>query len=118
MIDLDQGTASATGGRTCNAQGNCAGPSAQTNITVTFVPDIGTVTVDYHLQNGFNVGPAADGSVTFAPNGSGGLTSTGNRDAYPSLEAVHWRNGQPSFVVQRAEKTIFHALPIFLNDKW
>lgn len=104
--------------QTCNGQGNCAGPSSSNKITVTFVPDIGTVSVDYHLQNGFDVGPAADGSITFSPNGRGGYASHGNRDAYPSLEAYQWKDGQPSIIIQQPEKSIFHALPIFPNLKW
>ena len=117
IIDLDAQTASIQVSPTCASTGECRGPLGGNPVNVTF-GEGGAFTVSYDLKNGFEVGPAINGSVTFTPNGKGGYTSSGNRDAYPSFEAYHWKNGQAQIIQQRPERSMWHLFGPWPNDKW
>jgi RHS repeat-associated protein len=108
----------------CKSSGECAGPSAESKVVVTFVPDIGTVTVNYHLENGFENGPASDGTVNFAPSTNGSYTAAGDRDDFPAAEAFHWKNGTATPLFRHSgSMSSLGAMkafggPLFPHDKW
>lgn len=94
------------------------GPSSASSVTVTFVPDEHQVQVDFHLENGADVGPATDGHIVFMPDGNGGYTSHGHRDQFPSLEAYYWHNGNVQTIVQQDESFSVFAFPFFPQAIW
>ena len=75
--------------------------------------------MSYDLKNSkYPLSPAINGTVTFRPDGRGGFTPTGSRDAFPALEAYLHRGGTVAKIVQRPERRPFHLMPIFPNHRW
>ena len=62
--------------------------------------------------------PGIDASFTFRPDGSGGFEGQGDRDAFPSAEAYHWRGGVVKKLFKRPEATWFSLFPFMPNDKF
>jgi RHS repeat-associated protein len=116
-IDPSAQTFSAHVNPSCTAGGRCQAPLASNRIGVTFGSG-GGFTVSVNAKNSILPGPAINGSVTFTPNGRGGFTTSGNRDAFPSTEAYLWRGGEATTLFQRGEASPFHLLPPFPNDRW
>ena len=79
----------------------------------------GGFTVSVNAKNSiFTGGPAINAKFSFTPDGRGGFTTSGNRDAFPSAEAYLWRNGTATTLFQRDETSPFSLIPIFRNDRW
>ena len=83
----------------------------------------GSFTVTVSLKNSalpLGAGPAINASVTFTPDGRGGFTTSGNRDAMPSLGIYQRVNGRWQELPggRRPEKGGFHLMPFMPNDKW
>lgn len=116
-VDVENQTFSATANPTCTTGGRCADPLSTNQIGVSFGAD-GGFSVSINAKNSILPGPAIDASFTFTPDGRGGFSTSGNRDAFPSAEAYLWRGGQASTLFQRGEKTPFHLAPPFPNDRW
>lgn len=117
-IDVENRTWSARVNPTCSTSGKCAAPLSTNQIGVTF-GDGGGFTVSVNAKNSMlSIAPAINGSFTFTPDGRGGFTTSGNRDAFPSAEAYLWRGGQPTTLFQRPERTPLHLFPFMLNDRW
>ncbi|TVQ15097.1 MAG: RHS repeat-associated core domain-containing protein [Balneolaceae bacterium] len=118
-IDVENQTFSVTVNETCSIGGNCADPAPTNQIDVVFGDD-GGFSVSVEAKNSLRPrsSPAIDASFTFTPDGSGGFTTSGNRDAFPSAEAYLWRGGQPTTLFQRTERTPFHLFPLMPKDRW
>lgn len=102
---------------TCTTGGACNAPLTSNRINVSFGSD-GGFTVSVNAKNSVLPGPAINATFTFTPDGQGGFVTSGNRDAFPSAEAYLWRAGQATTLFQRPERTPFHLLPFFPNDRW
>ena len=72
----------------------CFPPRSDNDISLVKGTD-GTFTVGVHAKNSaaFGLAPAIDASVTFTPTGTGGYTTSGSRDAMPSLGIYQRSNG-------------------------
>jgi hypothetical protein len=81
----------------------------------------GSFTINVHAVNSAFPGglaPAIDASVTFRPDGKGGFTTSGNRDAMPSLGIYQRVNGQWKPLQERGERGGPFLIPLLPNDKW
>ncbi|MAO63620.1 MAG: hypothetical protein CL666_01335 [Balneola sp.] len=116
-IDVENQSFTPTANPTCTTGGECKDPLSTNVIDVAFGED-GEFTVSFSAKNSVLPGPAIDGEINFTPDGKGGFNTLGNRDAFPSAEAYFWKGGKPTTLFQRTEKTPFHLIPLWINDKW
>ncbi len=95
-------------------------PLESNRVSVTFDAD-GGFSAEIDATNSAaapRVAPAIDASFTFRPDGSGGFRGQGDRDAFPSAEAYHWRGGVVKTLFKRREATWFSLFPFMPNDKF
>lgn len=92
-----------------------------TEIPGTWGSENGSFTVNSHAENSavpLGLAPAIDASVTFMPNGEGGFSTSGNRDAMPSLGIYQRGGGQWTTLQERGERGGLYLFPFMPNDRW
>ncbi len=72
------------------------------------------------INSAFPLGlaPAINSEVTFRPDGNGGFSTSGNRDAMPHLGIYHRVNGEWKTLQERPARGALFLIPFFPNDKW
>jgi RHS repeat-associated protein len=116
-VDPAKKTFSAHANPSCTTGGRCAAALSSNQINVSFGAN-GGFTVSVNAKNSILPGPSINGTFSFQPNGRGGFTTSGNRDAFPSAEAYLWRNGQASTLFQRTETSVLSLFGFMRNDRW
>lgn len=116
-IDVENQTFSATANPTCTTGGRCEDRLASNQIGVSFGSD-GGFTVSVNAKNSVLPGPSINATFTFSPDGRGGFSTAGNRDAFPSAEAYLWRGGNPTTLFQRPERNPLFLFGVAPNDRW
>jgi RHS repeat-associated protein len=126
-IDTENKIFSSKVNPTCSTGGDCTDPVSSNEINVDFGKD-GEISVSVEAVNSRRplLSPDIDASSIFTPDGKGGCKDSGNRDAFPSAEAYHWKNGKAATLFKRKEFTPFHLFPFKLipghplpwKDRW
>lgn len=115
----------------CTTGGRCTPPygfGPRGNRLSSTVNSNGSFTVTVHAKNSAvpfiprELVPAIDAEVTFTPNGQGGFTTSGNRDAMPTLDIFQRVNGEwvqlPGGQGHRPEAGGINLIPTRQNDRW
>lgn len=113
------------GNMTANVSGSCGpfgckGPRSDNKISLT-KGNNGSFIVNVRAKNSAVPGglaPAIDASVIFTPNGKGGFTMSGDRDAMPSLGIYQRSGGKWTVLQERRERGGLFLFPFMPNDKW
>ena len=106
-----------------HASESCIRTCVPSTVDATFTPgDNGSFTITVRATNKKRVlglpNPAINATVTFTPNGSGGYTTSGNRDYMPSLGIYHRKNDMWVQLEARSGVAAVYLLPPMPNDKW